>query len=97
MSCCLPFAHAEGQVPAGKIKDILFYEGHTGVLIVHERMSDPDKCGRQDFFILRQVHPLFKEMYAALLSAHIAGQPLSMTLSGCHQGLPSVIHLRSAK
>ena len=91
------FAAADGSAPAGDINTIYFYEGHTGVLIQHSFMSDPDKCGRQDFYILPDTHSHFKEVYALLLAAQTAGKKVSFTLSGCHQGIPAIRNVAIAR
>lgn len=62
-------AMAAGAVNAGDINYILFYKGHTGLLIKHQYPSDPDNCGRQDYYIFPDNHPHFSQIYALLLAA----------------------------
>lgn len=89
---------AVGTAPTAPIKYILYYEGHVGVLIVPDTaLINPDACDRKDYYILRNTHPLYKEMTGLLLAAHMSGQPLSITVNGCVQGLPSVVNILSAK
>ncbi len=91
------FANAASGVSTGKITKILWYEGHTGVLIKQEGMSDLGGCGRADYYILDDQHPYFKEIYSLILSAHISSQPLSLRLDGCVQGISRVKHIASNK
>ena len=81
----------------GKITAFLWYEGHTGLLIQQEGMADVGGCGRSDYYILDDGHPYFKEIYALLLSAHIAEQPIGLTLNGCVQGVSRIQHVSSNK
>lgn len=90
-------AYAGQHTIAAPIKHFEYYEGHTGLLIRQEQMIDPDACGRSDLYILRKDHPSYKELTALLMAAHLSGQPLSFFLSGCVQGLPSIVHVYSDK
>lgn len=96
------FAAAQSALAAGTtsnlpIKMIQYYEGHTGLLLTQEQMADPDACGRRDYYIVRQEHPRYKEITALLLMAHGSNMPITMTLSGCYQGLPSIQHVWSLR
>jgi len=82
---------------AGNITEVNFWKGHTGVLVVHESMVNPENCSRSDQYILRENHPFFKEIYSMLLSSHIASQPVRFGLKGCFQGFPSIVHVKSKK
>lgn len=92
-----------GQVNAasggssGKITRMLWYEGHSGVLVKQEGMSDLGGCGRPDYYILDDQHPYFKEIYSLILAAHISSQPLSLHLDGCVQGISRIKHVTSNK
>lgn len=92
-----PIANADGHVAAGDVNVILLYEGHTGVLVKHSNLADPDNCGRSDYFILPDSHSHFKEAYSLLLSAQMAGKKVGFTVSGCHQGIPAIKHITMAK
>jgi hypothetical protein len=81
----------------GKITGLLWYNGHTGVLIRQEGMADVGGCGRADYYILDDGNPYFKEIYALILSAHIAAQPIGLHLDGCVQGVSRIIHVSSNK
>lgn len=56
-------------------------------------MSDPDACGRSDFFILPDTYFRFKEAYATLLAANLANKQVGFTLSGSLQGLLVIQHM----
>lgn len=84
---------AGGQTPPGAITAVTIYNGHTGILINQTTQIDPDQCGRQDYFILPDTHPHFKEAYSLLLATHMAGKKVSLVISGCHQGIPAISHI----
>ncbi|MEY4589096.1 MAG: hypothetical protein RL497_1172 [Pseudomonadota bacterium] len=84
--------HAGALASNEAINVLHYYEGHVGVLIKQPTMIDPDKCGRTDWYILRNDHPLYKEMYAVVLAAHMANKPVHFYLEGCVQGIPSIRH-----
>ncbi|MBW3532990.1 hypothetical protein [Shewanella sp. NKUCC06_TVS] len=96
MSVC-GFVNAASGGSTGKITIITWYEGHTGVLIKQEGMSDLGECGRSDYYILDDKHPYFGEIYSLILSSHITSQSLSLHLDGCIQGLSRIKHITSSK
>jgi hypothetical protein len=76
----------------GRIQSLHFYQGHVGVLVQLDHMADPDSCGRSDWFILADSHPHYKDIYAMLLAQRIGGGSIRVIVSGCVQGLPSIVH-----
>ena len=90
-------ANSASGSSSGKITTLLWYEGHTGVLVQQESMSDLGGCGRSDYYILDDTHPYFKEIYSLLLSAHISLQPLSLYLDDCIQSMSRIKHVTSHK
>jgi hypothetical protein len=89
---------AGGWTNAGTVAQIHFSEGKDGILIKHQLMTNPDACGRTDFFILKLSNNLlFKEMYSTLLAAQLAGQPLNLYVSQCNgDGFPIIVNIVSA-
>lgn len=81
----------------GKINTLLWYEGHDGLLVRQDGMSDLGGCGRADYFILPRSHESFKEIYAMLLSAHMTDQPLQITITDCHVGISKIRHVQSSR
>ena len=81
----------------GKITTLRWYEGHAGVLIIQENMSDLGDCGSSTYYILDDQHSYFNEIYSLILSAHIANQPLELTIDGCFEGYSRIKHLKSSK
>lgn len=79
------------------VTTVYWHEGHTGVLIKQEGMSDLGGCGRSDFYILDDGHPYFKEIYSLILAAHLASQPLTLNLDGCVQGISRIKHVLSSQ
>jgi hypothetical protein len=85
-------ANAEGAF-TGKITEIQFFQGHFGVLVALDNMGDPDKCGRADHLIVADMRAHYKDMYALLLVQKLIGSPVRLHISGCVQGLPSIVHI----
>jgi len=90
-------AYAGALTGNEQITAIHFYEGHTGVLIRLNTMIDPDKCGRTDWYILRDDYPHFKDSYSLFLASYLANKPVQLAVDGCVQGLPSIRHIWSYK
>lgn len=88
-----PFSSAEGTTPVGTVTQIMFYEGHQGILIQHSNLMDPDSCGRIDWFILPDSYFRFKEAYAMLLAAKLTKARIAIAVSGCLQGIPQIKHI----
>ena len=86
---------ADGGTGPGKITNLQFFEGHSGLLVRHATMLDPDNCGRRDWFILRSQHPFFREIYSLLLAANTSGKTVYLFISGCHEGMPSIKHVQT--
>ena len=91
-------SNAQGQnfTDFEKITQLHFWQGHTGILVVHENMVDGD-CEVSGQYILRKEHPFFREFYSLLLAAHIAGHPVKFGLSDCYERRASIVHVYSNK
>jgi hypothetical protein len=88
-----PAAFAAAGSNTGRILTLLWYDGHAGLLIRQEGMSDLGGCGRSDYFIVDNAHMYYKEIYAMLLSAYMADQAVTLNLENCHQGISRVRHV----
>jgi hypothetical protein len=82
---------------AGRVHTLVWYQGHVGLLVRQDGMTDLGGCGRSDYFILDDQHAYFKEIYALLLSAHLTDQPLSIAVDGCVQGISRITHVSSLR
>jgi hypothetical protein len=89
-------SHADGTTGAGLVRMLHFYNGHTGLLIAHANLIDPDACGSGSYIILSDTYPHYKDVYAMLLAAKISGQPVTIYVSGCLQGYPQLRHISLA-
>ena len=78
----------------GRITTLLWYEGHTGLLVRQEGMSDLGGCGRSDYYIVDTSHPNMKEIYAMLLLAYSSDLPVNITATDCTQGISRVRHVQ---
>ncbi|WP_064791906.1 hypothetical protein [Shewanella woodyi] len=92
-----PRSDASGGIASGHITLMMFYDGHTGVLIKHTNLADPDSCGRSDYLILPDSYSHFNEAYSLLLASYMADKKISFTVSGCHQGIPAIKHIYTTK
>jgi hypothetical protein len=91
MSIACVSAMAEG-VSYGSALVIQFWANHPGALVKIDSMSDPDKCGRNDFYILPDSHDHRKEIYALLLAANVSGQKVQLWTSGCEWNFPKIVN-----
>lgn len=81
----------------GEISRLAIWQGHSGILVIHQHMINPESCRRTDNYLLKSTHPFYKEFYALLLSAHMANHPVSLGVQGCHEGFPVIFHVYSNK
>lgn len=81
----------------GRITTLLWYEGHSGLLIRQEGMTDLAACGRADYYIVDDSNPRIKDIYAMLMLAYTTENPVSITVSECTQGLGRVRHVSVAR
>jgi hypothetical protein len=66
-------------------------QGISGILVkLEETMTDPDSCGRTDWYIMPDSSQHAQFVQAMLLTAQTSGRPVFITLSGCLEGIPAV-------
>jgi hypothetical protein len=82
---------AQGDVTS-TITRLYFYDGHTGLLVILDNMSDLGGCGNANWFILPKTNVNYKEIVALLMSAQAQGKQVNFTVSGCHEGYGSIRH-----
>jgi len=80
-----------------RIRIMLLYEGHSGLLVQQDGITDLGGCGRSDYFILPNQHILYKEIYAMLLSAYYTDLTVTISIDGCNQGFSQIRHAAIAK
>jgi hypothetical protein len=85
------------DLPAGKVSEILIYEGHIGILIKHESMALANECGRNDYLILPASYSRYEEAYSMLLAASMANSNVWVYVEGCTQNIPKIKHLAIQK
>ncbi|MEO8018739.1 MAG: hypothetical protein ABI769_13065 [Pseudomonadota bacterium] len=83
---------AEGAVTS-TVNRLFYYEGHTGLLVIVNSMSDLGGCGNASWFLLPDGHPHFKEVVALLMSAEAGGKQVNLTVSGCYEGYGRIKHV----
>lgn len=88
-------SHASGNSNDALTHTVHFYKWHTGLLVSHKEMRNPDACERTDFYMLGKSHPFYKELTALIMSSHLARQPVLFNVDGCAEGFPSIQHVVS--
>jgi hypothetical protein len=73
---------------------MLWYQGHGGLLVRQDGMTDLGGCGRSDYFILDSQHEFFKEIYAMLLAAHLSDLQVQISVTDCTQGISRITHVQ---
>jgi hypothetical protein len=76
---------AQGTVNS-KIANLLYYEGHSGLLVSIPSMSDLGGCGSAGWYLLPETHAHYKSMVAMVLMARASDLTLQITINGCHEG-----------
>ena len=86
-------AHADTAVSA-KISLLHHYQTHSGFLVrLATTMPDPDGCGRTDWYILPDTTPRVALVQSMLLTAESSDRTVSITIGGCYEGMPKILHL----
>jgi len=86
-------SNAGAYTQAGAMREFSAWQDVNGILILPAETINPDGCVRGDGITLQKTHPQYKEMYAMVLSAHMAGKKVVFYLNGCAQNFPNVIHM----
>src|SRR5688572_24791237 len=81
---------ADEQVNNRKIVQTAHYNTFVAVEL-NTPASNSDACSSAAFVTLAYLDK--REMYAALLAAHLAGRTIDLGLSGCLQGYPSIYRI----
>jgi hypothetical protein len=90
-------AFAASGSNTGRINTMFWFEGHDGLLVRQDGMTDLGGCGRGDYFILSSQHVFFKEIYAMLLSAHLSDLQVQISVTDCTQGISRITHVQIAR
>ena len=64
--------------------------GVNGIYVAQSTMTNPDQCGRQDFYVLEKAHALFDEIYAMVLAARVSDKPIQFHVAGCVNQRPVI-------
>ena len=82
---------------AGTVKTLQHWGGHSGILVkLDATMTDPDACGRTDWYIMPDSSPHAQFVQALLLSAQASSRSVYITLDGCLQGLPQIFAIENS-
>lgn len=84
---------ADTNVDFGTIQTMHFWEGHDGLLVVHETQQAAENCARGDFYILPKTHVHYSEMLDLISSAFIEGKNARLRLIGCSENFPRIAHV----
>jgi hypothetical protein len=87
-----PIHAAEGSVNS-RIDMLLYYEGHGGLLVRLQTMTDLGGCGNAHWYLLPKTHAHYKEVVALVMSARVADLQLQVTVRDCAEGYGRVSHI----
>lgn len=89
------FSHANSQFSYTTIDELIIHDYGTEILItLPGNVSNGEGCSISSQLVLRTSHPLFDQMYAALLSAFHSGTTFNGWVNGCHSwGMPVLTRL----
>lgn len=74
----------------GKVVSLHHFEGHHGILVKIEQMTDPQACGRSDWYMLPDSSPHAQFVQAMLLTAQNSQQKVYISINGCLDGMPLI-------
>ena len=77
-----------------KIGLLQHYQTHSGLLVrMAATMPDPDGCGRTDWYILPDTTSRVALVQSMLLTARASDATVLVTIGGCQDGMPKIIHV----
>jgi hypothetical protein len=65
---------------------LLYYEGHSGLLVKLATMSDLGGCGATTWYLLPDTQAHYREVFAVLLTAKTSGASVQITIGDCYEG-----------
>lgn len=86
-----------GNISFGDVNLIHFWSAIPGVMVAVGTMTDNDSCGRNDYYIIANTHPHFKQLYALILSAQISQKKVQVETNKCVSGFPDVVNVWISK
>ena len=91
-----PDCEARGTI-AATVKTLQHWSGHSGILVkLNGTMTDPDACGRTDWYTMPDASPHAQFVQAMLLSAQATNRSVFITLDGCLEGLPQIFAIENS-
>lgn len=87
---------ANGPIAAVTIKGLTIHDFGNEVFInLNSPVTNAEGCQRSDVLVILKTHPLFKEMYAAVLATYQANGKIAGWVNGCNQtaGAPILTRL----
>lgn len=98
IACCVTsfigeMAYAEG-LATGRVGALQSYLEHTGLLVqVGNPQVNPDQCPSSAWYIYPDSSPRAQFVQSALLAAQQTGKSVSLSVRGCYQGYPQIVHM----
>lgn len=87
---------ANGPIAAVTIKGLTIHDFGNEVFInLNSPVTNAEGCQRSDVLVILKTHPLFKEMYAAVLATYQTNGKIAGWVNGCNQtaGAPILTRL----
>jgi hypothetical protein len=80
------FSNARQWTPSTNIKVTYVHNAHGGygVFQLDDMSTNPSNCTSPSYFVLSKANnPVFDEIYALMLAAHMSGKKVQVWTSGC--------------
>jgi len=81
----------EGSVTS-TVNRLYYYEGHSGLLVIVNNMSDLGGCGNANWYLLPDSHVHYKQIVALLMTAQAQDAQVNLTITDCYQGYGRIRH-----
>jgi hypothetical protein len=86
-------AYAEGYAN-GRVNLIQSYLGHNGLLVqIGTGQINPDQCPGAAWYIYPDDSPRAQFVQSALLTAQNSGKGVLITIQGCYENYPRIVHI----
>lgn len=86
-------AYAEGHA-SGRVNLMQSYLGHNGLLVqIGTGQINPDQCPGAAWYIYPDDSPRAQFVQSALLAAQHSGKGVLITIQGCYENYPRVVHV----
>lgn len=86
-------ARAANGAVTSTVSRLFYYEGHDGLLVILNTMTDLGGCGNASWYLLPKGHSHYRETVALLMSAQAQDKQVNVTVDNCYQGYGRISHV----